>query len=216
MVKSRAQRCFISVPHRRFRPTLPPLPSLQAPEWQLESGRAMPAEWVDPNQEGRSSAARTAKLVTGVRRFCPLRWSLRRHKDRSQITTEHVLAADRLRVLADTCAIGLTGGRSRFVMEAALLLKAPRTAPSRSEIKQARAWPAFRRAMAIYNAAERELMTAVVLLNRGVCRLCREARARGEAMHERDTMATLVGCLDRLVEHFRSEVDRDKAMGVAV
>jgi hypothetical protein len=81
-------------------------------------------------------------------------------------------------------------------MEFALLLKGPRSQPSRSEIKQARVWPTFQKAMAIYNAAERELVTMALLLNRGVCRLCREARARGEVTHERGMMAMLVGCLD--------------------
>ena len=67
------------------------------------------AQRVAGSDDIRPTAARTAKSVTGYRQYCPLR-KCRNHGDRSNYTVEHVLAADRLRQLADAVAIGFFPG----------------------------------------------------------------------------------------------------------
>jgi hypothetical protein len=66
----------------------------------------MRSGWIDP--EDSDPNRRTAKQVAGHRAYCPLRWCLRRHRERSQITAEHIVTADMLRGLHDNAAIGFS------------------------------------------------------------------------------------------------------------
>jgi hypothetical protein len=91
----------------------------------------------------------------------------------------------------------------------------PRSGPTPTEVRQARAWRGFQRAMAMYGPADRELLTHVVLLNRSIASWCAEQRAAGLVMDDKPTVRRLVSILDRLVEHFRGEVDRERNRGLA-
>jgi len=79
--------------------------------------------------------------------------------------------------------------------------------PSVAAIGNLRSLRAAQRALALYVPLERRLMTFVVLLNNAVAKW---VVAQAEIGHKTDAhieQARLVGCLDRLVEHFHSEVE---------
>jgi hypothetical protein len=54
----------------------------------------MRAEWSDP--EDLRPNVRSRRTISAHRAYCPLRWCLRRHGERSVITLVHVATADRL------------------------------------------------------------------------------------------------------------------------
>jgi hypothetical protein len=185
--------------------TLPPLPSeLVPPEVRLVNQSVMRSEWVDPT-DSTPSAARTARTVNAWRSYDPLRKCLG-HQG-SKITLAHVVAADLLRRLTDGVAIGFSGGRD--LMSARSWQFGPITGFGAPAVKSAKAWPAFRRAMARYNKGERDLLTFIVLLNMSVRAWCARQRELGSYTNPDIEMRRLVACLDRLVEHFRSEIERD-------
>lgn len=163
------------------------------------------ARWTDPD-DIRPNAARHAKEVTGYRVYDPLRWNLTRHGAASRITVEHVLAADRLRRAVDVAAYGCTGPRD----EASVLgvTYGPRSGPSAAAQEQARAWRDVQRAMATFTPDERYLLTFVVLFTRTVAQWCIARREGGFVANPAAEMAKLVGCLDRLVQHYESEVEQ--------
>jgi hypothetical protein len=190
--------------------TLPPLPSaLVPPEVRLVNQSAMKAEWRDPD-DTTPSAAKAARSISGWRSYDPLR-KCHGHPS-SKITLSHIVAADLLRRLTDGVAIGFSGGRD--MMSARSWQFGPLTGFGAPAIRSAKAWPAFRRAMAIFTAAERELITSVVLLNSPVRAWCIRQRELSRHANPDIEMRRLVACLDRLVEHFKSEVDRDLAQAV--
>ena len=79
----------------------------------------MRLSWPDPADD-KPGAARVARAVTGYRQYCPLRKCRASHGERSSYTTEHVLAADRLRQLADAVAIGFSAGRDLMPVQAVI------------------------------------------------------------------------------------------------
>jgi hypothetical protein len=200
--------------HPVSRTTLAPLPSLMGvPEQRLINRTVMKGEWTDPDD--LEPNRRRGRVIVGHRGFCPLRWCLRRHKERSTITVEHILAADQLRLLADAIAIGLSGNdrfNLNFIQRAIL----PRSGPSNAELRQARAWRPFQRAMALFNGDERDLIAHVVLLNLATSRYIVVRRMSGKPTAETTIKPMLISCLDRLVEQFKSEVDRELQRGTAV
>jgi hypothetical protein len=185
--------------------SLPLLPSitLAPPEIRLANQSVMRSEWRDPTDIA-PSAARTARSVSGWRSFDPLRKSLG-HVG-SKITMAHIVAADLLRRLSDGVAIGFSGARDLTSAESWTF--GPITGFGAAAIRSAKAWPAFRRAMALYNQTERELMTYIVLLNMSVRSWCARQRELGRPANPVQAMQRLVVCLDRLVEHFKHEIDR--------
>jgi hypothetical protein len=202
--------------HPPLKTSLGVLPSLieQPTEQRLINKTVMRSEWLDPMD--LDPHRRTGRTVVGHRGFCPLRWSLRRHGVRSCFSVEHILAADRLRVLADAIAIGLSGSKDRFNLTFVQFATEPRSGPTRTEVKQARAWQPFRRAMALFNDDERDLLSHIVLLNLATSRYIVVRRSRGVAVREPAIKATLLNCLDRLVEHFRSEIAREIQRGAVI
>jgi hypothetical protein len=173
----------------------------------------MKSDWTDPT-DLTPSAARTARTIAGYRGFDPLRWCLRRHGDRSSITVEHIYAADMLRRYADAIAIGVSGRKNRLNLQYLDLMLTPKLGPTHAEVTQARAWRPFIRAMAMYTTDERSMITAVVLLNHSVIRWCEAIyQETGIQPSQHREMGRLVSCLDRLVEHFRSEIDQDIQLG---
>jgi hypothetical protein len=170
-------------------------------------------DYPDP-EDVMPNASRTARTINGWRHFDPLRWCRSRHGDRSSITEDHIVAADILRRHADAIAIGLSGGMNRFNLEFYDRYFRPKLGPTQAEVRQARSWRPFQRAMALYDADERKLVTAVVLLNMPVMRWCDAVfRETSERLNPHRQQQRLVACLDRLVEHFRGEIDDDLNRG---
>jgi hypothetical protein len=74
--------------HGSRRATLVPLPSMLAPpEIRLANRSAMKGEWADPSDD-KPTATRSARTITGWRRFDPLRKCLKRHGSASSISVE--------------------------------------------------------------------------------------------------------------------------------
>jgi len=191
-------------PGRRH-PTLQLLPSLATkPAIRLSNRSAMRATWRDP-EDDRPGAARTARTVTHYRAFCPLLRCLHRHGAASSITAEHVAAAHELRLLWDRVSIGFSGRRELWVFVDAV--HGPRDGPGAAALASVRAWPEFQRALRLFDAEQRELLTHSVLRN-GTLEMWQRERHIGRAR----AMTALVGILDELVEHFRSEIDRHGAI----
>jgi hypothetical protein len=124
----------------RRRSTLPLLPSLieSPPAAQLAGGKAMRSEWRDPTNM-MPSATRTVKTITGYRRFCPLRRCRSRHGESSNVSETHILAADRLRTLADAIAYGFTGKQDVWIYLQSNF--GPVSGPNRAALKQA--WASY-------------------------------------------------------------------------
>jgi hypothetical protein len=102
----------------------------------------------------------------------------------SRVMESHVLAADLLRAQTDAVAIGLTGRRELLPVQAIVYgLYGPKNGADR-RVRQARAWPAFRRVVRLFDTERRQLLTTVVLLNRSIAAWCagrREADFRDPA-----------------------------------
>jgi hypothetical protein len=164
--------------------------------------------WRDPD-DLTPSARKTPREVAGHRTFCPLRWCLKRHGSHSSIGPDHICAADILRNHVDLAVIGRGGV---WWPEGLMLGMASqhRTAPTGPTVLargNLKSLYAAKRAMALYLPPERHLMTFVVLLNNAVARWVAAQVRAGYKTDAHLEQARLVGCLDRLVEHYRSEVD---------
>jgi hypothetical protein len=189
---------------------LPPLIAERPPEVRIANASVMASSWIDP-EDDRPNASRTAREVAGHRAFCPLRWCIRRHGERSQITAKHVLATDHLRRLADAVLYGFNGNRNPFLYTD--MLPRPLLGPPQPALRRARCWRPFVRAMALFTQAQRRLLTAIVLLNRSVSAWCEELAAEGRRVLQRVEMQKLVICLDALAEHFDGEIQSDLDRG---
>jgi hypothetical protein len=189
---------------------LPPLIAEKPPEIQLLNERVMRADWNDPS-DSTPNASRTARQVSGHRAFCPLRWCVRRHGERSQITAKHVLAADHLRRLADGILFGFNGNRNPFLYSD--MHPGPLLGPPQPALRRARCWKPFVRAMALFTQPQRRLVTAIVLLNRSVSSWVEELADEGRRVVARVEMQKLVVCLDALAEHFDREIQSDLDRG---
>jgi hypothetical protein len=195
--------------------SLPPLPSiaLTPPEVRLVNQSVMRTEWADI-ADFRPTAAKTAKRVTGYRQFCPLRKCLASHGERSHYTVEHVLAADHLRQLADAVAIGFSTGREFTPVQA--IRYGTLTGFGRAPVRSARAWPAYRPAMALFDQSQRKLLTHCLLLNWSLRKWVAVRREQGIAANPVTERQRLVACLDLLVDHFKSDIERALGHGAAV
>jgi hypothetical protein len=164
--------------------------------------------WRDPD-DLRPTAARSARHIVGFRAFCPLRYMVRRHGGAADITERHILAADRLRHAADITAYGFTGERELLPINA--IAYGPRSQPAVDFLVRSRARAELLRALALFDAADRALLTAVLLLNRSIAAWVRDRD--GDAASPLRERQRLIGILDRLVAHFASEIDDDLSRG---
>ena len=165
--------------------------------------------WRDPDDA--NPLARTAREIDGWRQYCPLRAALRRHGSACAISEVHIHAADRLRQACDLAAIGPSGPKELLPVTA--ITYGPRGGPGHAALSQTRAWREFLRAMALFDAEQRLLITAILLLNNSVTAWCGAQRERGIAAQPVVEMRRLVVCLDALAEHYAAEIDEDMQKG---
>ena len=144
--------------------------------------------------------------IAGWRTYDPLRKCLA--SSALPITVEHVVAADRLRQLADGCAIGFSCGRELMTVQG-IPAYLPRTGFGDAAVRTAQAWPAYRRAMQPFCVAQRALIARVILANWSVRRWCTDCQEREVAVTPAIEMGRLLSILDALVEHFKTEIERD-------
>jgi hypothetical protein len=174
----------------------------------------MEAHWRDPD-DTTPNAARNAREVRGFRSYDPLRWSRRRHGDASSITELHIHAADRLRHAADVARLGgLPGPLPGW---GATPTQAGRYSPSTGFPAAARAMlradREYRRAMSILIPSEQEIIVVVVLRNVSIAAWTRLRRYLGDRTLPQTETAKLVGALDKLVDHYDTEIKEDMAFG---
>jgi hypothetical protein len=182
---------------RDGRSTLLPLPSLVQdlpPSIRIANETAVRAEWTDP-EDDKPTAAKTARQVSGYRQFCPLRWCIRRHKERSSFTAEHVVAADRLRLSFDGSRLGFSALRDWRPIQA--MFYRPQTGPTATAVRQYRCRRSFDAAWSLFNDTERALLLAVVLRNIAINRVC---EMTGWSKHK--TTEKVVASLDKLADHY--------------
>jgi hypothetical protein len=193
--------------HGRGTSTLTPLPSLlepdKPPEVQIASHKAMRGEWTDP-QDDRPSAARVARTVRGHRAYDPIRWSIARHGSRSNFTTDHVAAADALRVCFDGARLGFSALRDWRPVTA--LTFRPSTGPSATALKQVKSRRAFDAAWARFRDPERALLLGCVLRNLSISKVAALTRQTASRI-----TARLVVALDLLAQHFEIREPRRRA-----
>ena len=70
--------------------------------------------------------------------------------------------------------------------------------------------------MALFDQGQRELLTHCLLLNWSLRRWVADRRERELPANPVTERQRLVACLDRLVEHFKSEIEHDLGHGAAV
>jgi hypothetical protein len=164
----------------------------------------MRAEWRDP-EDTSPDARKSARIIQGYRRFCPLRRMLA--NTASGITEQHVMAADKLRELADLATLGYTGPRLLlFVLHSA----GPVTGLGPAALARNAAWRALRRAMRLFSPTQLAMLDAIVLGNQT---LRAWTLARGEGAHPNVEKGRLLAILDTLAHHFETELANDIAAG---
>jgi hypothetical protein len=207
------------MPKSRYRPSksrsLPLLASvaIAPPDIRLANHSAMRSEWVDVD-DITPDARRTAKTVTGYRQYCLLRKCRLTHGEHSHYTNKHILAADRLRALADAVVIGFSTSREYTPVQA-IPAYGPRTGFGQAALRSAKAWPAYRRAMTLFDQSQRDLITHCLLLNWSLQRWVAYHREQGRILRPLVERQRLLVILDILVEHFKSEIARDLQHGAA-
>jgi len=196
----------------RFDPRHIPSPGTLEPHHVRKAARSgstavMRSCWRDPLDD--NPRARSAREITGWRGYCTLRAAVKRNN--SAITERHIYAADRLRQACDLAAIGASGPRE--ILPVVAIVYGPRGGPSYAALAQTRGWRDFQRAMAQFDASQRLLLTMVILLNYSVSAWCAMQSKPGRVVYPTPEMQRLVLCLERLAEHYASEIDEDLAKG---
>jgi hypothetical protein len=158
----------------------------------------MKAVWRDP--EDNRTYVRRAREISGWRTFCPLR---RMAASRgSQITDEHIVAADLVRECADLALIGFSSraGAVPIFVDAGGF--GPRSGPAEAAIAQVYAMPALRRVVSRLTAGQQRMLAHFVLANRTMSEWC--SVVAGNAQVE---MGRLLGMLDVLADLHNGEVE---------
>jgi len=126
----------------------------------------------------------------------------------SQVSDRHIFAADRLRAAVDIAALGLSGLRDILPINS--VTYRPKSGPSQTAQKQARACVEVARVWRLYTLGQRDLLIAVVIQNRTLATWC---RSREKPISPARAMGMLLFCLDTLEAHYASEIDDDLAHG---
>jgi len=192
----------------------PPEGAPPDPIRQHRSGRTavMQGEWRDPD-DIRPNASRYARSVKGYRAYDPLRWSRARHGERSQFTEEHVVAADRLRRAVDLARLG--GLPLPWAGNLRIEDYGPRSGPTASALAMIRAEREVNRVWRMFGVISRQQIAFVLLHNGSVTAWVkyRSFDAKTTYKHE---MQRLIDILNRLVEHFDSEIREEIQKGAVI
>jgi hypothetical protein len=165
----------------------------------------METAWRDPD-DTVPNASRRPREVRGWRTYCPLRRLRARHG--SEVTVEHVMAADHLRENWDIARCGFSNPRDILSPVNGLVPPQPKLGPTVTAVKQVTAANVVNRAMAAFPVArDRRMIHTVILCNATVSNWCRQEGARARRLLESHReIGRLIGVLDVLAEHFASEV----------
>jgi hypothetical protein len=188
-------------------PAGPPRVRQLAPEGPtaLES-----SHWRDPD-DSRPNASRRPKQVTGYRQFCPLRRMS--SLPNSQVTEQHIRAADMLRAAADLASIGPSTPGELIVTHTA---PGPRTGPTASAREQSTAGDEVRRVFRKLPVPLHALTRAVVLGNRSLQGWSTDEAARrglAKPLDPKIELGRLLSVLDILAAHYALDLGRDVVTG---
>jgi hypothetical protein len=167
------------------------------PTAQILSRKAMKSEWPDPS-DLTPNASRTARAVSGWRGFCPLRWNVKRHGERSSFNQDHIEAADRLRACFDAGSLGF----NTYIVDGRpvnALVYRPSQGPTRSALRQLRCKEAFTEAWKLFSDDAKAILILVVLKNTSLGKAVEVFEGR---ISKPRLTQTLVEALDRLVDHW--------------
>lgn len=168
----------------------------------------MSSAWVDP-ADTTPGASKYARQVTGWRTYCPLR-KMAAMKG-TQVGMEHIFAADKLRAAADLATHGYSAERDGGWVDRAY---GPRGGPSDGAIEQVYACLGFSRVMKLFTGDQQRMIVAVLLENRSVHAWCSvELAAHSRRLDPKMETGRLLGILDVLVAHYRTEIERDVRSG---
>lgn len=167
--------------------------------------------WRDPD-DTKPDASRRPREITGWRTYCPLRRMMTIAG--TSITTEHILAADRLRQAADAVCFGYSGPRELVTIQA--LTYGPKSGPGQAALRSVQAWPVYRRAMKLFCPLQRQMIASILLANQTVNKWTTTRRELGLPVSAAVEMGKLIAILDVLTEHFATEVEQDLQHGVEV
>lgn len=165
---------------------------------------AMRATWRDPD-DVTPGARRTAREVNGWRRFCPLR-RMSGHPN-SGITVEHIMAADRLREQVDIATLGFTAARPLiYVAQYA----SPRWGMGAAAVRQMRAIREVHRVIWLFHPPQLVMLDLIVLRNVTLREWTKKLDPPSSALIEKRRLLVI---LDRLVQHFATDVADELARG---
>jgi hypothetical protein len=133
----------------------------------------------------------------------------------TQVTTQHIMAADMLRQAADASRYGFSRARDDGMPITAVNYR-PMPGPSIRSIAQAKAARVFQRAMAMFPCpGQQRLIQAVLLDNNTLAAWCAsEEERRGHTVNRQIEMGRLLGVLDALAAHFETDIDQALDRGV--
>jgi hypothetical protein len=173
-------------------------------------GATMRAVWVDPD-DTRPTAARRARTVNGHRTFCPLRRMAA--MSGSAVTAAHIMAADRLRRIADLARLGYTG-----VVEliGSHRQPGPSAGPSLAALAQAGSAAELRRALARFTPAQTGMLSAIVLDGWSIQAWCLHHAGPDRVPSAAVEMGRLIAVLDILALHWSFEIETEQRMDLAL
>ena len=164
----------------------------------------MAGEWRDPS-DTTPDARRVPRSVSGWRTYCPLR-KMSGHPA-SGIAAGHIAAADMLREQVDLAMLGYSTVRPLIYVAQ---FSQPRWGLSRAEVEQMAALRSVRRAIKLFSLAELLMLESIVLRNMTLRQWVQACVPPSSSAIEK---RRLLSILDRLAEHYDSEIQDDLARG---
>lgn len=183
-------------PYARVQPIDPAGPPRVRQVAGSGSTAVMRGAWRDPT-DIVPNAARRPREVRGWRVFCAVRGARLRGSD---ITEEHIVAADILRQRYDLARLGASGA---MLAEPTAGMPGPRSGPSNGALRAARASHSVGHLFRALSDEHATLLTVVVLDNISVSRWC---GMHDPKLDKRVVMRQLIEALDILVDYFQEEI----------
>jgi hypothetical protein len=164
----------------------------------------MRATWRDPD-DLTPGARRAPREINAWRSYCPLR-KMSGHPN-AGITAAHIMAADKLREAVDVASMGYSADRPLIYVQQ---MAGHRYGLGRAEQARMSACRVVLRAVRLFHPPQLVMIDAVLLRNMTLRQWCESRVPRGYPKTEK---LKLLVILDRLVQHFDSDVADDLARG---
>jgi hypothetical protein len=168
----------------------------------------MKDSWRDPS-DMTPNASKRPREIAGYRTYCPLRRMMAGRG--SQITSAHIMAADRFRTQVDLAVIGCGGARDG---EPNAQAYGPRLGPSAAAVLQATSSGEVKAALDRFAATHHPMLIEIVLRNRSLHAWCANLATKlGKPPDLHVEMGRLLTILDILADHYETDIKADLAIG---